>query len=331
MFDFTAFQESIYPAWERRFRSGPGDGEFSYKQGGPTSLYGSTDIVFCRAIMGLLPEDGAVRDRWASVINRFQDPATGWYRKTYTHTHPREHTTAYAVSALTLLGGKPVHAMAWVPAMLASHAARRRWLRSVPWSIIWMGSHVLAGRPAIMEMTGTMTSEFRDWYFDWLNEHVAPSGFWQRGIVHRLGIIRTPTKHEMGGAFHMHFLYEHARRAWRYPEAAIDHCLRLQQPNGFWDGETSYCIDLDALYVMTRSSRIAGGYRATEIRASAERYLESAAALFNEPDRVAAAYPVSHPLPGALAAIAECARTWPGLVKTSTPWVQTLDRGALYI
>jgi hypothetical protein len=331
MADFARFQRDLYPEWEAQFRAADGPGEFSYERGGPTSLYGSTDMLFSRAIMSELALSREQREGWTAVINGFQDPRTGWYRKTYTWTHPREHTTAYAVSALRLIGAEPRYGMAWADALLASVRERRRWLRSVPWSLIWMGSHVVAGRPAILAMTGTMTEEFRDWYFDWLDERVDPSsGFWMRGLAHRLGLIRRPTKHELGGAFHMFFLYEHYGRPWRYPERVIDHALRLQHENGFWDGEYTYCIDLDAIYSMTRSSKLAPGYRSDEIRGSVERYLTAAADLLNDRDRFLELYTNSHQLPGALAAVAECALLYPELVRSPSSWVQTLDY-ALYI
>lgn len=331
MADFTRFQSEIYPEWEQLYRCGQGPGEFSFERGGPTSLYGTTDMLISRATMGILTEEPGNRAEWAQTINRFQDPATGWYRKTYTRTHPKEHTTAYALAALTLIDQRPAHQISWTQELLANPAARRRWLRRVPWSVIWMGSHIVAGRPAIMTMTGEITDEFIDWYFDWLDRRVDPrSGFWARGAAHRLGINRTPTKHEMGGAFHMYFIYEHFGRRWQYPERVIDHCLRLQRPNGFWDGEYTYCIDLDAIYSMNRSLRHVPGYREEEVRASFLRYLSAAEALLNDRDRFMHHYTDSHRLPGALSAIAECSLAYPQLVTTPTPWVQTLDR-ALYI
>ncbi len=152
-----------------------------------------------------------------------------------------------------------------------------RWIERVNWSIIWPGSHVVSGVPAALAMTGGGTDEFFEWYFDWLDRSPPDpaSGFWCRGIVHRLGKIPRPTKHEMGGAFHMYYVYEYFGRKWRYPERIVDHTLRLQHANGLWDSDVTYCIDLDGVYCLTRSSRNAGWYRKDDVYRACLRYLEN--------------------------------------------------------
>ncbi len=326
-FDFTRHQEELYPEWEKKFKSGPSIGDYSYAMDGPTSLYGTTDILFCRATMNDLELSEEEKNSWALSINQFQKPETGWYKKKYTYNHSKQHTTAYAVAALHLIDRKPVYDFPWKKELLASEKNMNRWIERIPWSIIWPGSHIVSGIPAILAMLGEGTQEFYDWYFDWLDREADPkSGYWCRGWVHRLGIIRVPTKHEMGGAFHMYYVYEYLNREWRYPEKIIDHTLRLQQPNGLWDKDVTYCIDLDGIYCLTRSNRIAGGYRENEIYQSVVRYLEAAEKILNDRSFFFERYTNSHILPGALSAVAECQKYYPDLVKTSKPWVQTLDQ-----
>lgn len=264
------------------------------------------------------------------VINRFHDPKTGWYKKSYT-IHHREHTTAYAVAALALIDRKPLHPMKWKEPILASVKSMERWIEKINWSIIWPGSHVVTGVPAVLAMLGEGTDEFFNWYFDWLDKTADPvSGFWCRGLVHRLGIIGRPTKHEMGGAFHMYYVYEYMNRQWPYPEKIIDETLRLQHVNGLWDRDVTYCIDLDGIYNLTRSSRNAGGYRSSDIEAAVIRYLATAEKILNDKDFLFKKYTSSHILTGALAAIAECQKFYPELIVTEKPWRQSLD-SACYI
>lgn len=327
VFDFRKHQEEIYPEWVKQFKSGEGIGDYSYAIGGPTSLYGTTDVLFCRAIMNVLDLTGEEKDSWAKSINQFQKPENGWYKKKYTWNHSKQHTTAYAVAALHLIDRRPAFDFAWKENLLANEKNMNRWIERIPWSIIWPGSHIVSGVPAILAMLGEGTEAFFDWYFDWLDREADPnSGFWCRGWVHKLGIISTPTKHEMGGAFHMYFVYEYLNRKWPYPKKIIDHSLRLQLPSGLWDKNVTYCIDLDGIYNMTRSNQIAGGYREDEIRKSCIRYLEAAELILNDRDYFFEHYTNTHILPGALGAIAECQKFYPELVKTSTPWVQTLDK-----
>lgn len=329
VFDFTRFQLEIYPAWERQFVSGSLTGEYSYKKGGPTDSYGTTDMLISRYIMDDLELTENRKDEWASVINRFQKN-DGWYARTYTFHH-REHTTAYAVAALRLIGRSPSHPLAWSAEILADRRSMERWIERVNWSIIWPGSHVVSGVPAALAMTGGGTDEFFEWYFDWLDRAADPaSGFWCRGIVHRLGILPRPTKHEMGGAFHMYYVYEYFGRKWRYPEKIVDHTLRLQHANGLWDSDVTYCIDLDGVYCLTRSSRNAGWYRKDDVYRACVRYLETAERILNDREFVFGRYRNSHILTGALAAVAECASYFPETVRTARPWRQSLDT-ACYI
>jgi hypothetical protein len=322
-FDFRGFEE-LYPAWEARFRVEGPLGSFAYEAGGSLCSYGSTDMVFNRATMGALDLGDAEADAWAAVINSFQDPRTGWYRKRNT-MHFREHTTAYAVAALALLGRKPDFPVLAARRVAASPEALGRWLRSVPWSIVWPGSHVAAGLPAILHMTGEGSADFFERYFAWLDERVEPStGFWSRGIAQRVGLAPKLSRSEMGGAFHMHFVYEARGRAWPLPERVVDACLALQGKNGFWDGGHPYCIDLDGLYCLLRSSALAGGYRKDEAYEACLLFLRGAQPILCSEELLALHYRRSHRLPGALSAVAECALHFPELVRTSVPWVQTL-------
>jgi len=60
------------------------------------------------------------KDEWADSINSSQNPNTGWYGKVHTHTHFKEHTTAYTIAALHLIGRKPAHEFIWLKRLLSS-------------------------------------------------------------------------------------------------------------------------------------------------------------------------------------------------------------------
>jgi hypothetical protein len=326
-FDFTRFEEEIYPEWEARFRIGGGTGEFSYVKGGKPCPYGTLDIIFCRTIMNGLILTEKEKDEWASYINSFQQETTGWYKKTYTFNHFREHTTAYAVAGLKLIDRKPSYNFIWQDRLLSSEKEMERWINKIPWSLSWPSSHIVSGIPAIMAMLGTGTEAFFNWYFAWLDKEANPAtGYWSRGIGHRLGLIKKVSKHEMGGAFHMYYVYEYMNREWPYPERIVDATLGLQHANGLWDKDVTYCIDLDGVYSLLRSSRNAGGYRADDVKDASVRYLERAEKILNDREFLISRYTNTHVLPGALCAVAECAKFYPELVKTVRPWIETLDK-----
>jgi hypothetical protein len=328
MYDFRALEREIITDWMAQFKSGKGIGEYSYKIGGPTSLYGTTDMLISTFILDDLLLDESQRDEWAQVINRFQDPHTGWYKKSYT-LHYKEHTSAYAVAALHLIDRKPRYPFSWKYNILKSQKAQEQWIKRdwrMLWSLIWPGSHVISGVPAMLAMTNQGNETFFDWYFDWLDAQADPnSGFYMRGIPHKLGLIREPRMQDLGGAFHMYYVYEWFDRKWPYPEKIVDQCLRLQHNNGFWDKDVTYCIDLDGLYSMIRSSRNANWYRKEDVKQAVCKYLETAEKTLNDEEFLFTNYSNSHRLTGALAAIAECQKWFPELVKTTQPWKQSLD------
>ncbi len=176
-------------------------------------------------------------------------------------------------------------------------------------------------------MTGEGTTEFYDWYFDWLDKAADPnSGYYLQGLIHKLKIMRKPTKRELGGAFHMYYVYEFFNRKWPYPERIVDQTLRLQHENGLWDKDVTYCIDLDGIYSLTRSCRNANGYRNEDVKKAIENYLTTAEKIFNDRKFFFQSYQNSHRLTGAINAIAECQKFYPELVKTAKPWRQSLDK-----
>jgi hypothetical protein len=76
------------------------------------------------------------KDEWADSSNSSQNPNTCWYGKVYTHTHFKEHTRAYAIAALHLIGGNPTHEFLWRNRLLSSKDEMERWYGKIPWPII---------------------------------------------------------------------------------------------------------------------------------------------------------------------------------------------------
>ena len=327
-FDFTFFEEELFPLWEAQFRSGSTAGEFSFKKNGPTSLYGTTDSLISRYIINQLSLNESEMDEWAAIINQFQDPNTGWYRKTFT-MHYKEHTIAYAVAALKLINRNPAYPLKWAKAVLSSENAMEKWINHPNWSFIWATSHIISGVPAALAMVKEGTDTFFDWYFNWLDRHVdQKSGFWRLGFIHRLR--KSPHLHDMAGAFHMYYVYEFFQKKWGHPERVIDFTLKMQHENGLWDKDITYCVDLVGIYCLTRSSRNAGWYRKPDLENAVKKYLRTAERIFSDENVFFKAYPNTHRLTGALSAIAECQKFFPNLVKTKRPWKQSLDK-ACYI
>jgi len=327
-FDFTVFHEELYPKWLLRINSGRSVGEYSYKIKGPTSLYGTCDALISRYITGTI-EDLSKNDqqKWANTINSFQDEETGHFKNDYTNHH-QEHATAYAVAALYLIDQEPAYTMKWKEQIIRSRSDMRQWIESVNWKRIWPSSHVVAGVPSALALTGEGNEKFFDWYFRFLDAEADPnSGYWRRGSSKIRQKLFKPRRGELGGSFHFYFMYEHFNREWRYPKKVVDHTLRLQEENGLWRNRKGPTfIDLDGLFAAIRSSRNANWYRKSEVEEAVKRFLVTAERRLNDQEYVENTYTSSHGLIGAIAAVAECQKWFKALVKTPHPWKQSLDK-----
>jgi hypothetical protein len=188
--DFTGFERDIFTPWVAQFKSGPGVGDYSYFPGHPTSVYGSADTLMSRYILGQLNLTSAEADSWAATINSFQDAATGLYLAQdfephhgppVLHTQDHEHTTAFALAALTLIARKPAHPLALMLQLQANQTAWLPWLantlpnpskrpadrgRPLP---SW--DHRSAGVYASLSMAGALDPAFADFFFGWLDQN----------------------------------------------------------------------------------------------------------------------------------------------------------------
>ena len=115
-----------------------GRSRYSYFPGHPTSVYGSADMLMSMFVLGRLGNlTEAEKDSWATTINRFQDAATGLFLAqsfephfgpAVLHAHDHEHTTAFALAALTLIGRSPAHPLTLMLNLQANHSRWQPWL-----------------------------------------------------------------------------------------------------------------------------------------------------------------------------------------------------------
>lgn len=332
-----SFQEYLFD-WVDSFKIDQKTGNYTVlRTKAKPSLYGITDMVFnlsipdqIEAFFSSHPNEN--KEGWISYIQSFQNPDTGWFKESLINygMHFKEHSTAFSIAALDLLGGRPNH-----PLKIAERLNTRRkvenWLKKTPeWGLLyWPGSHRGGGLAASFATLGLdyyPHDKFFEWYFDWLDERADPEvGFWRLGWIHSLKKDKL-TKHELGGAVHYYWVYEFIGHPLPYPEKIIDATLRLQNDLGLWDGDVSYCIDLDAIFCLTRSCRQAGGYREEDIKKALEKYVSYTIPTLNDKKFLFSQYVSAHKLTGCLEALAEVQKFYPDLVKTASPWVETLDK-----
>ena len=197
-------------------------------------------------------------------------------------------------------------------------------LMNVSQGTIWSSSHAIAGLPiaATLFNTSAVLQPFFAWYFAWLGRtQDVRSGYWVENPR-----WAPPAVDGLGGAFHMLLCYRHLGRAWPRAAAVLNTSLAMQQASGLWGGAAQAgFIDLDGLWTALRSAEALGRVRWPEVRAMCERFLASQVPLLNDAAAVLdarAAWSVNtHSLMAPLAAVAECQRAFPGLVRTTRPWV----------
>jgi hypothetical protein len=327
--------------WVRQYEIDGTPGNFSYKPIDKTkskpirlSLYGTTDMVFSLFITNELENHfkdfyEEKRDMWIKSIQNFQNPKTGWFKQglwNYDNLHFKEHRTAFATSALKLLGGSPKYKLR-LSKKLNNKKSVEKWLKGTEWGLLfWPGSHRGGGVGAYYATSGDLPhKDFFKWYFDWLDKEADPEvGFWRRGWIHKINKNRL-TKNELGGAIHFYWVYEFMDRPIPFPEKVIDSTLAIQNEFGLWDKDVSYCVDLDGIFCLTRCCKQANGYKKEDIKEAIIKYLDYTVPTLNDRDFLFSRYKTSHILTGVLEAIAEVQKFYPDLIKTPKPWRESLD------
>ncbi|NVM27503.1 MAG: hypothetical protein HWN65_01565 [Candidatus Helarchaeota archaeon] len=305
-----------------QFKAGPKIGDYSYKRGKEIpDLYGSSDILMTLYAINELKLTENQRLEWIKRLQTFQDPKTGWFKEAET-LHFKEHSTAYCIAALNLIGGKPAFPLKFMKKMNTKRKLWR-WLRWQLWSLIWSTSHRGPGVAAALAMTGEAPAGWFDWFFEWCNKKVDPkTGYWRLGFIHKLGMI---SKDEMAGAFHFYYIYEYFKHPLPYPKQIVDWTLRLQHNNGLWDKNVPYCIDLDGVYSLARASKAANNYRKRDVERALEKTLHTIVTCLNDKEFLFKNYRNSHRLVGALAAVAEIQDYMPDRLDTPKKWRNQLD------
>jgi hypothetical protein len=335
-YNFHIFLD-LLSEWVDSFNISGGSGQFSVKMGSQKpSLYGICDMVFNLSITNEF--DGYVeshhneaKEEWIKTIKSYQNPKTGWFKEGLINygMHFKEHSSAFSVSALKLLGAQPDYEFK-IAKKLNTKKKVENWLKKTPeWALLyWPGSHRGGGVAAIFATLGSKyypNEKFFEWYFDWLDKKADPEvGFWRLGWIHKLKKNRL-TINELGGAVHYYWIYEFFNHSIPYPKKIIDSTLFLQNKLGTWHKNYSYCIDLDAIFCLTRCSKQADSYRKDDIKAAIIKYLEFIIKRMNNKDFLYEYYRSAHTLTGYVCAIAEIYKFYPELLDLPRPWIQTLD------
>lgn len=325
--DLTGFVEFLHE-WMDRYALGPVGSYTRHldKQGYDSSqpdAYGVTGMANILYMLAEFPVEAAERRAWVESLQSFQDPETGIFRD---QTHSDLHTTAHTIAAMELFEARPAHPLRFIEPMRTTEGLHQ-FLDQQDWTTPWSTSHNPAGLAATVAISETFDHDWLADWLDWMDREVDPgTGLWRRGTM-------LPTDEypgffsNLGGAFHYHFVYEHLRQPWPYPDQVIDSCLTLM-----WDSAAEFATtsvefkEIDLIYCLSRSRRQTV-HRFDEVTRALEELVDRVAALLGDPQHLASpALDDVHRTFGAVCAVAELQRAVPGSIRTPRPLRLVLDR-----
>jgi hypothetical protein len=315
------------PEWLEAHRIGTQPGSYArYSKTRPEMAhtpnpYGSADAANILYTINRMPRNPAEKAGFVRTLQDFQDPMTGEFREP---THAIEHVTAHVTAALELFDALPRYPLAFLRPLLEK-TSLWAFLDNLDWNQPWSTSHKPAGVAAALLNAEAAPREWFDWFFEWFGNEVDPeTGMWRRGAVlptHR------PAFDFVGGAFHIHFIYDALRVPWPHPELVIDFVLAQQRPSGLFLGDDFFDFpDIDGVYCISRALRQCG-YRGDDCRAALRRTLDRCCEL------VLTGKVLGHPrfddlhvAFGTMCCLAELQQALPGMLRTPRPLRLVLDR-----
>lgn len=295
--------------------------------------YGCADAANILYMIGAFPQDPEERASWITVLQDFQDSATGLFNEA---THHPYHTTAHCIAALELFDARPKHELAKLHRYL-DRDELHEFLDGLHWeNDPWIASHQGAGIYAALVLAGEASREWQDWYFAWLYDEADPqTGFWRKGHVIPTcqgdsfsGVLDAPTVFpHLAASFHYLFNHEYAHRPMHYPEAAVKTCLDIYE-NHRWPtlGHAVTFAEVDWVYTLNRAQRQAGTLFA-ETKAALKSFADEYIAYLLDLDpKTHENFNDLHTLFGCICALAELQAALPGYLTSEKPLKLVLDR-----
>lgn len=326
MYDLRPFIKEVKKIVDRHYLGKPGEytrwltqDEAGNRDLGSTP-YGCANAVNILYTIGELPADYGKRLEYVKVLQAFQNQETGLFENLGNFA---THTTAFVSGALNLLDAEPLYRATGF-AEYQSKEGLFAFLDSIDWAKNpWLGAHKGAGIYASMLLTGTVSDEWEDYYFEWLDANADPvTGLWKKDALEG-----AETFHYLASTFHYVFNYEYAKRALPYPKELLQTCIKA-----YYDGA---CIDfakavgwpdIDFAYMLARVQRRAGiSYEETQkiLKEIADGLINQLLAMEPETSETLNDLNTLFAIVCALAVLQDAL---PGYIRTSKPLKLVLDK-----
>lgn len=341
-FDFTVFEDNLLGQWLSLFRvPAQGPGAFAYVPGGSNSgVYGTADVVHVLAVTQQLNLTDAEKQQWGQHIDSFQNASTGFYALQSVEAgagYQPWHAAGFATSALRILGQQPAYPPLFAQAIALGNESV--WTEAIASlftanETIWAMSHKAAAVPDVLIMTDPEYNTKYGPFFTWLWEFFNATNAQSPGEYYFClpPNIPPPTSCDcLGGAFHVGFTLHCGQQPLPGAAQMLDITLKMQNPQtGLWNGDkTPSYMDLDGVWVTTRTSVQLGNARWPEVQTMCQRFLGAAHAVLTNASVLLSPQTeyagIVHTLAGVVTGVAECAKWFPDLLVTRRPWVNTVD------
>ena len=327
MINLDSLIEKIYAVVERHYLGGGAyarylwqDEHGSRKMG--INEYGCADAMNILYSIGRFPR-GERRAQALEALLGLQDSESGLFVE---ETHHHIHTTAHCIAAIELFDEVPRYPVKAMEHIFTKEGIKEL-LDSLDWCASpWPQSHQGAGAYVVGVLTGGVSLEWQDYYFNLINDVTD-----EKWGMSRAGTIdggTAPVCHHLYGWFHYMFNMEYAKRPLKYPEQLVDACIKLYDENmlGKTFGRYIGFCEIDWVYALNRATRQTphrfheAKVRLGDFAGKFVAYLESLD--FENDDGVNDL----HMLFGTVCALAELQNALPGEVVSTKPLRLVLDR-----
>ena len=263
MFDIKFFIDWINKEFEPKVRLGNVKGAYVDKLGNNVNaLYGVSDMADVLYSINSLYPTQEERRVWIESLQSFQEKETGYFKE-YFPNHDILHNTAFAISAMNLLGARPEYPLKFSEDFNTKEKLYN-FLHSFDWEDqVYRDSHKGAGFASCFALVpDTVAPEWFDWYFE-----ICDSFFENTNGMMGKNKPLDGDFDQIGGTFHYIFVYEYFRQPVPFPEKRIDSVLKLQREDGSWTNEYErngvihkniWWLTLDAVYMLTRACNKTG-------------------------------------------------------------------------
>lgn len=340
-YDLTVFEQSVLPAWLKQFQltdtSGHPINQFSFSPNtNVAGVYGSADVLHILYTVGQLNLTESLRQKWVQHVNSFQND-TGFFRLGKHEKGGWEpwHVTGDATAALRLIDGYPAR-----PNTLYESIARNQSLweetfeplikvkPGVGCKDFHQCAHKIVAIPVMLALTSANSSAefepFLTWLINYLDSNLDHStGTWctkKEKDEGRKGLLSC-----LGGSFAVHVLHTGLNKTWPDNQTVQNFSLNLQE-NGLWAGWKNY-LNIDGLFQATRIIPTSSERTIEKVKKACETYLSVAVPKLNDKKEVIKDLSENtHGLFAPVAAVSECNKWFPGMIKTVRPWKSSIDK-----